>query len=253
MAGCDLVGDPAGVRARIGHVAQHSGAGDEQRVGEELVLQGRLHRLSTAEARRRAAALLERLDLVGTERRAVATLSGGQRRRLDIAMGVLHRPRLVFLDEPSSGLDPQSRRNLWDHVRTLREEGTTVFLTTHHLDEADALCDRVLVIDHGRIVAEGAPEELKRAVSGDLVTLGAARPELLLPVVRRLPGAREAVVSDSRLSFRVPGGDALLPDLLRHVDGAGVTLDSVRVQRPTLDDVFLTLTGRSLREDDRAA
>ncbi|TWP49907.1 ATP-binding cassette domain-containing protein [Lentzea tibetensis] len=244
VAGCDLLTDPAGVRERIGYVGQQPGGGQDQRVGEELELQGRFHGLSRHESRRRAAGLLERLDLTGLEKRLVATLSGGQQRRLDIAMGLIHRPALVFLDEPSTGLDPQSRRNLWEHIRGL---GVTVFLTTHYLDEADFLCDRVLVIDHGAIVAEGSPDELKNRVSGDLVVLGTPQAARIAP---RFDGA---TVDGDVVSFRVPDGDRALPSLLRSLDADGVELRSVQVHRPTLDDVFLTMTGRSLREDDRAA
>ena len=176
VAGHDLRTDPTGVRRRIGYVGQNGGAGPDCPVRDELVLQGRFYGLTADAAARRADELLDQLDLAGTGDRIVQTLSGGQRRRLDIAMGLMHLPTLLFLDEPSTGLDPQSRANLWQHIRSLHaEHGTTLFLTTHYLDEADALCDRILVIDQGLIVAEGAPDELKREVSGDLVTVGADR------------------------------------------------------------------------------
>jgi ABC-2 type transport system ATP-binding protein len=250
VAGCDLLADPAGVRKRIGYVAQGHGAGAEQRVGDELTLQGRLYGLSTSEARHRTADLLDRFDLTAQAGQPAGKLSGGQQRRLDIAMGVLHAPELVFLDEPSTGLDPQSRSNLWNHVRALRDEaGSTIFLTTHYLDEADALCDRILVIDHGRIVAEGSPDALKGKVAGDLITLGTTSVAEAAAVAGRLPGAGEFAIDGSTVRFRTPQGDTALPALLRELDGAGIHLDSIQVQRPTLDDVFLTLTGRSLRED----
>jgi ABC-2 type transport system ATP-binding protein len=252
VAGCDLLADPAGVRRRIGYVGQGTGASDVYRVGDELTTQGRLYGLSSTEARRRGTELLDRLDLADQAGRGVASLSGGQKRRLDIAMGVLHRPELLFLDEPSAGLDPQSRRNLWEHIRALRaDHGTTVFLTTHYLEEADALCDRILVIDHGRIVAEGAPDELKRGVSGDLITLGTDRPDTAAEIAGRLPGARELSTEESAVRVRVPRGDTALPALLRDLDHAGLTMRSVEVHRPTLDDVFLTLTGRTLRDSSK--
>src|SRR5260370_34414855 len=148
------------------------GSDPDARVREDLVLQARLYRLSRACAFQRAALLASELELSGLEGRLVKTLSGGQRRRLDIALGLVHSPALVFLDEPSTGLDPQSRGNLWEHIASLRAElGITGFLTTHYLDEADALCDSVLIIDDGRIVARGTPEQLKRRISGDVVTL----------------------------------------------------------------------------------
>jgi len=191
------------------------------------------------------------LELAGLEPRLVKTLSGGQRRRLDIALGLVHRPGLVFLDEPTTGLDPQSRSNLWEHIRGLRDSfGTTVFLTTHYLDEADALCDRVLIIDNGRIVAGGTPDELKRRVSGDVVTLrvgGAA--SAAARAIGGLPGVREASADQRSLRLTVDNGEEALPGLLRTLDHAAITLESIQLARPTLDDVFLTLTGRSLRED----
>ncbi|MFD5826926.1 ATP-binding cassette domain-containing protein [Lentzea sp. NPDC060358] len=247
IAGHDLLTDPAGVRRNIGYVGQRTGAGAEQRVAEELEFQARFYGLSKHDARRKVADLLERFGLTGLEKRGVITLSGGQQRRLDIAMGMLHDPRLLFLDEPSTALDPQSRRNLWDHIRQLKADGTTVFLTTHYLDEADFLSDRLLVIDHGAIVGEGSPDELKDGVSGDLVVLGTPQAQL---VAGKFEGS---AVDGEKVSFRIPNGDRALPGLLRDLDTIGVELHSVQVHRPTLDDVFLTMTGRSLREDSNAA
>jgi ABC-2 type transport system ATP-binding protein len=255
VAGCDLLRDPAGVRQRIGYVAQAGGTDPACTVEEELVLQARLYRTAPPEARRRAGQLCDQLELAGLGGRLVRTLSGGQRRRLDIALGLVHRPPLVFLDEPTAGLDPHSRSNLWGHIRRLRDgHGTTVFLTTHYLDEADALCDRILIIDHGRIVAGGTPDELKRRVSGDVITAevagGADRARAALA---GYPGVREVAVTDHTLRLTVERGDQVLVGLLRALDAAGVELVSIRLARPTLDDVFLTLTGRSLREDAPAS
>jgi ABC-2 type transport system ATP-binding protein len=252
VAGCDLLSDPAGVRKQIGYVAQGHGAGDDQRVLDELVLQGRLYGLSAAASRQRTDRVVDQFDLTAVTDRLAGKLSGGQKRRLDIAMGVLHNPGLLFLDEPSTGLDPQSRSNLWEHIRALRESGTTIFLTTHYLDEADALCDRILVIDHGRIVAEGTPETLKGNVAGDLVTLTTGAPAETAAVASKIEGAQELQVTGDTVRFRVPQGDTVLPVLLRELDQAGALLQSVQVQRPTLDDVFLTLTGRTLREAEAA-
>jgi ABC-2 type transport system ATP-binding protein len=252
VADCDLASDPAGVRRRIGYVAQGGAVGPGYRVGEELETHTRLYGMAAAEARRRSAELLDRFELTDLADRVALSLSGGQRRRLDLAMGLVHAPSLVFLDEPTAGLDPHSRANLWAHVRSLRDEhGLTVFLTTHYLDEADALCDRVLVIDNGRIVAEDTPDALKRRVSGDAVSLDVAEPEhtaRAADVVAGLDGVRDVSVSGATLRFRVPRGDTVLPGLLRSLDHAGLALASVEVRRPTLDDVFLTLTGRSLRD-----
>ncbi|MFC0114535.1 ATP-binding cassette domain-containing protein [Kibdelosporangium aridum] len=248
VAGCDLLTDPAGVRKRIGYVAQGHGSGDEQKVIDEAVLQGRFYGLSAAEARRRADELFDRLELADFAGRVAGALSGGQKRRLDIAMGVLHEPELLFLDEPSAGLDPQSRSNLWGHIRTLHQAGTTIFLTTHYLDEADALCDRIMVIDHGKIVAEGTPDSLKSQVAGDLVQFETDTPAVAAEIAAKVDGAKELHVEGNTVRFRVSRGDTELPGLLRALDQADVALLSVQVQRPTLDDVFLTMTGRSLRE-----
>ena len=251
VGGCDLLSDPLGVRKRIGYVAQGGGSAPESKVADELELQGRLYRMSKADAIARGAELAEQLDLTGLDQRLTKTLSGGQRRRLDIALGLIHSPGLVFLDEPSTGLDPQSRANLWEHIRRLRaEQGVTVFLTTHYLDEADALSDRLIVIDDGRIVAEGTPDALKARVNGDRVEVG-VEPEQATDaaeIAGRLAGAQELSVDGGEVRFRVPRGDVALPELLRALDAKTITMLSVQVHRPTLDDVFLTLTGRSLRE-----
>ena len=254
VAGHDLAADPLGVRRKIGYVGQSGGAGVDCPVAEELILQGRFYGLTQAVARRRAHELLEQLDLAGTERRITATLSGGQRRRLDIAMGLMHVPQLLFMDEPSTGLDPQSRANLWEHIRGLHDEhGTTLFLTTHYLDEADALCDRILVIDRGRIVAEGTPDALKRRVSGDLVLVGTGEPKRVNEIAERIEGATELATDEHTARFRVPDGARVLPGLLRELDGEGIAMTSVEVRRPSLDDVFLTLTGRTLRDAEQGA
>jgi ABC-2 type transport system ATP-binding protein len=256
VAGCDLVADPVGVRRRIGYVSQSGSTAPEARAGEEVVDHARLYGMSTAEATERGQRLFRELDLDGLWERQPKTLSGGQRRRLDIALGLVHVPALVFLDEPTTGLDPQARANLWTHIRGLREErGTTVFLTTHYLDEADALCDRILVIDHGGIVASGTPDELKSQVGGDVLTVTVGHGDDAAEVARlvgALPGAEQAQVVDDRIVGRVPHGGAALVDLVRGLDRAGITISGIESRRPSLDDVFLGLTGRSLRDSEAA-
>ena len=252
VAGCDLRADPVGVRRRIGYVPQSGSTLPEARAGEEIVDQARLFGIDRRTAAERRDLLLDQLELPGIARRTCASLSGGQRRRLDIVMGLVHEPGLVFLDEPTTGLDPQSRANLWEHVRALRDRrGTTVFLTTHYLEEADALCDRILIMDHGRIVASGTAAELKENMAGDAVTLVLSEPTdaaTAREVVARF-GADPPADDRCTIEFSVRGAGRLLPSLLRELDAAGVALDSVEVRRPTLDDVFLTLTGRTLRDD----
>ncbi len=257
VAGCDLLADPVGVRRRIGYVSQAGSTAPENRAGEELVSHARLYGVSTAEATERGKQLFAELDLDGLWERQPKAMSGGQRRRLDIAMGLVHVPGLVFLDEPTTGLDPQARANLWQHIEGLRSDrGTTVFLTTHYLDEADALCDRVLVIDKGSIVASGTPDALKSSVGGDLLTVTVPRTELTADVAGRmggLPGAEAATVDGDRVSCRVPAGGAALVSLLRDLDAAGIEVAGVESRRPSLDDVFLTVTGRSLRDGEHPA
>ncbi len=250
VAGCDLRADPVGVRRRIGYVAPGGGTGPDYPVDTELRMQARFYGLPPAQAASRAAELAEWFDLTDLMALPTAALSGGQRRRLDLAMGLVHRPAVLFLDEPTAGLDPHSRANLWERIRDLRADlGTTVFLTTHYLDEADVLCDRVLVIDQGRIVAQGSPDDLKRQVSGDTVVLTSAQAAAAAEVAGRLPGAHQVSVADTAVRFHVPAGDTALPTLLRELDQAEVELTSVQVHRPTLDDVFRALTGRSLGQD----
>ena len=252
VAGCDLLTDPVGVRRRIGYVSQSGSTQPEARAGEEVVDHARLYGMSTAAATDRGRRLFAELDLEGLWERKPKAMSGGQRRRLDIVMGLVHEPGLVFLDEPTTGLDPQARANLWQHIRGLRDErGTTVFLTTHYLDEADALCDRILVIDHGSIVAEGTPDQLKSGVGGDVLTVTAARADQAAEVARligALPGAEAPQVQDGRVVGRVPNGGAALIRLVRDLDTTGIEVAGIESRRPSLDDVFLQLTGRSLRE-----
>ncbi|RSM71492.1 ABC transporter [Kibdelosporangium aridum] len=163
VAGCDIVKDPDGVRARIGYVGQNNSAGENYRIRDELVTQGRSHGMTRLNAANRADEVLDQLDLTALAKRTPGTLSGGQRRRVDIAMGLMHRPRLLFLDEPSTGLDPRSRADIWEHILWLREElGMTLVLSTHYLEEADRMAERVVVIDHGRVIADGTPAQLKK-------------------------------------------------------------------------------------------
>jgi ABC-2 type transport system ATP-binding protein len=252
VAGFDVARQPGQVRTRIGYVSQLGGA-DELATGREnLILQGRLHGASRAQVAPRADALADLLDLGEFAGRRAGTYSGGQRRRLDIALGIVHEPALLFLDEPTTGLDPQSRANLWDHIRALRDRGTTVFLTTHYLEEADALCDRLMIIDHGQVVAEGTPRALKQEVAGDAILISLRQDghgaERAAPLLRQQPYVRELTAEDGQVRLYVDDGGTALPQLIRQLDQAGIGIRSISMSEPTLDDVFLRQTGRSLRD-----
>jgi ABC-2 type transport system ATP-binding protein len=252
VAGYDVATEPRAVRGRIGYIGQGNGAGHQQRGRDELVSQGRAYGLGKAAAQDRAAELVDSLDLAAVADRKVSTLSGGQRRRLDIAMGLIHAPDLLFLDEPSTGLDPQNRANLQEHVVALRERfGTTVVLTTHYLDEADSLAERVVVIDHGRVVADDTPDRLKENHATDRMRLGLTSPADAAAAAARVSTAhRDAhvVVDGDRVTVEMSGATLAVQALLADLAAHDVPVRSAEVSRPTLDDVFLNLTGRSLRE-----
>ncbi|MEU3453873.1 ATP-binding cassette domain-containing protein [Micromonospora sp. NPDC006766] len=251
IAGADLRKNPAEVRRRIGYVAQGGSTWDESTAREELVLHARLYGIGKAEAQRRAARALDAFQLTEYADRKCKTYSGGQRRRVEIALGIIHEPKIVFLDEPTTGLDPQSRAHMWDEIRRLRAEGMTVFITTHYLDEADALCDRIAIMDHGELVAEGTPAELKREISGEVVQVGldaANTPRAAELLDTEAYVNKLETVEQGGLRLFVDDGATAIPQVLRRLDGAGLHLRSIELHRPSLDDVFLTKTGRSLRE-----
>ena len=252
VAGADLRREPALVRQRIGYVPQ-GGSTDPAETGRgELVLQGRLYGMNAADAKTRAAEVLDKLDLVSAADRPTGTYSGGMRRRLDVGLGIVHRPQVLFLDEPTTGLDPQARARMWDEIKRLREQGTTVFLTTHYLEEADALADRLAIIDHGKIVAEGTSSQLKQKVAGDVVTIGVDGAGVnVLTLVEAMPFVREAShdAESGLIRLYVDRGETAVPHLLRSLDAAGYEPTSISLNKPSLDDVFLRQTGRSLREE----
>ena len=253
VAGCDVQRDPAGVRRRLGYVGQGNGAGHSHRVRDELVTQGLCYGMSGAQSRQRAEELMKQLDLEGLAKRTAGSLSGGQRRRLDVALGLVHRPDLLFLDEPSTGLDPHNRANLWEHILRLRQDyGTTIFLTTHYLDEADSMAERVLVIDHGQVIADDTPAKLKDNLAGDRISI-TTRDEMgakqAAEIARRITSPHEVISNGLTVSLRVTQGNALLPEYLKALDSDSIRVHTAEVKRPTLDYVFLALTGRSLREN----
>ncbi|HWD47986.1 MAG TPA: ATP-binding cassette domain-containing protein [Actinomycetota bacterium] len=247
VGGHDLAEEPDAVRSAIGVTGQFS-AVDQLLTGEEnLRLMADLRHLGPAEGRRRAAELLERFDLAEAARKPAGTYSGGMRRRLDLAMTLVGGPRIIFLDEPTAGLDPRSRRTMWQIIRELVAGGVTIFLTTQYLEEADELADQVAVLDHGRLIAEGAPDELKRQVPGGHIRLQFADQEELASAARALDASAR---DDDALTLEVPsdGGVRSLRGLLDRLDRSSVEVDSLSVHLPDLDDVFLALTGQPEKE-----
>ncbi|MCM6775981.1 ATP-binding cassette domain-containing protein [Nocardia sp. CDC159] len=250
VAGHDVSRDPAGVRRSIMMTGQYAALDENLSGRENLELFGRLMGLSKKAARTRADALLEEFDLVSAGRRAVRHYSGGMRRRVDIACGLVVRPEVVFLDEPTTGLDPRSRQGVWDLVTALKEQGITVLLTTQYLEEADVLSDNIIVIDRGTVIAEGTADELKEKTGGSYCEVVPLDPSRLLRAVDALGDlvpdhVRRDLNGADRVSIPAPDGAATLAEALRRLDAAAVDLADIALRRPSLDDVFLSITGRS--------
>ncbi len=263
VAGYDILKNPAEVRLNIGYVAQDIGV-DEHGTGKEnLSLYGHFYRLDGKTIKQRIKELFDLVDLTGYEDKMVSTYSGGMRKRLDIAMGLIHQPKIIFLDEPTTGLDPQTRAHMWDYIRNLaRQMGITIFLTTHYMEEADQLADRIAIIDLGNIMATGTPSDLKQSIGGDVVTLSPCdkgeaecqefmkRTEAILsgqPFVSRIQA------TDGDLAVYVNKGESAAPNIMRLLANAGIEVDTLSVSRPSLDDVFLKYTGRSIRSQEGKA
>jgi ABC-2 type transport system ATP-binding protein len=256
VSGVDVAADPATVRSRIGFAMQTVAVDSLATGRESLDLIGRLYRVPSRDLRDRVAQLLAMMGLTDVADRKAGTYSGGMRRRLDLASALVHRPAVLFLDEPTEGLDPQSRSALWTELRRIRGEGTTMFLTTHYMEEADALCDRIAIIDQGRIVIAGTPAELKRSIGADTIELrlvpgvGDGLSGMQDRVARRLEGfAALASLERTDVGVRLAVADAssAIPELFRRLDGDGVAIDSLAMSKPTLADVFLRYTGREIR------
>jgi ABC-2 type transport system ATP-binding protein len=252
VAGFDLYTQQQEIRRSIGVALQEAGL-DGMASGRELLeLQAKLFGIHGAEARRRAADLLGLVGLVDAADRMVKTYSGGMKRRLDLASALVHGPRLLFLDEPTEGLDPASRQTVWQEVMRLnRELGVTVFLTTHYLEEADRLADRLAIIDHGAIVAEGTPASLKASIGGDVVTVAVNRSLLdsAANVLRQTEGLHELRPDEAGLTLFVEDGQGVVASIIRNLDSAGIAVGSIAISQPTLDEVFLRATGSRLEGD----
>jgi ABC-2 type transport system ATP-binding protein len=257
VGGHDVAREPALVRRKIGYVGQKTASGPYHRVRDELIIQGRAQRMTEAASRKRADELLEMLELSSLAQRDCSSLSGGQQRRLDVALGLMHTPSILFLDEPTTGLDPHSRANLWQHITRIRKEtGMTIFLTTHYLDEADTMAERVMIMDNGRMIADDTPERLKAELAGDVIRVSLTNGQEVSTaseIAQHLPQARDIAPAGTALTVTVRDGEAVLPHFLRTLHDTGIDIASANVRRPTLDDVFLGLTGRSLRENAVAA
>ena len=254
VAGYDVQGDPAGVRRSIMMTGQYAALDDNLSGRENLELFGRLMGLTKRAARRRADTLLEEFDLVGAGRRAVRNYSGGMRRRVDIACGLVVRPEVVFLDEPTTGLDPRSRQGVWDLVEALKRQGITVLLTTQYLEEADVLSDNIIVIDKGTVIAEGTADALKEKTGGNYCEVVPLDPTQLVRAVDALgdlvPATMRGDLDDAdRISIPAPEGAATLAEALRRLDAGGVELADIALRRPSLDDVFLSITGHAGTHD----
>ncbi|QKV96242.1 ATP-binding cassette domain-containing protein [Streptomyces sp. NA02950] len=248
VAGIDVAAKPDRVRRAIGFVAQKPGTDPMQTATENLLLAGRVHGMSRRQATARARELIDRFGLTDAANRPVNTYSGGMARKLDVALGLMHRPQVLFLDEPTTGLDPQARSEMWQEIaRMAGDEQMTVLLTTHYLEEADHLADRLAIVDHGTVVSEGTPEELKSGLRGDTVHVELAQTDSRAPaVLRRVPELREITMDGCTVRGRTDDGARALPPVLAALEGAGIAVTSATLARPSLDDVYLQHTGHSL-------
>lgn len=245
----DVKKNPGKVRRHIGYVGQLGGADPEATGRENLMLSGRLYGMTKSAVREQSELLMDLLDLREIIDRVVKTYSGGQCRRLEIGLGILHKPDVLFLDEPTTGLDPQNRANLWEHIRHLKSNGMTIFLTMHYLEEADELCDRICIMDKGIIVAEGTPQSLKRDISGDVISI---KPKQNYDDIGKLFAHEEDVLEihkeHGKTNLYVRNGAKAMPVIFQILKANGIEPESVSLSQPSLDDVFLKQTGKSLRD-----
>ena len=253
VAGHDVLRHPERVRASIGVVGQRSAVDPSATGRENLELQGRMFGIDARELRTRIDGMFERFDLADAANRLAGTWSGGMRRKLDVAMGLINRPRVLFLDEPTTGLDPEARAGLWAEIAALSKDGgLAILLTTHYLEEADHLADQLAIVDHGRIVAGGTPEALKAELRGDaihIVVEGPGNGQAAASVLSRIDGLATPIVDGARVSARADHAASRVPGVLLALEGAGVPVSTVTVARPSLDDVYLSHTGRAFRPE----
>ncbi len=253
VGGYDVLKDPGKVRSIIGLIPQDIAVDDDLTGRENLYLQASLYHVPKDVARKRIDELLEMVDLVDAADRRVETYSGGMRRRLEIAGALIHRPKILFLDEPTLGLDVHVRNAIWQYIKKLKEEhDMTIFLTTHYMDEADMLCDRIAIIDYGRIKAIGTPRELKDSVGGDIIEVevsGLEAPDKILRMLREMDHVRDVSIEERTLRIKAEMGERVLPKIIMMLDDAGVGISSVNLKKPSLDEVFLEYTGRRLRDE----
>jgi ABC-2 type transport system ATP-binding protein len=256
VAGVDVLADPTTARTRIGLAGQFAAVDDYLTGRENVEMIGRLYNLSKAEARSRAADLLERINLSDAADRTVRTYSGGMRRRLDLAASLIGRPEVLFLDEPTTGIDPRSRIDVWQLIQDLVLAGTTVLLTTQYLDEADTLAERLAVIDHGRLISEGTPDELKDRLGGSVIRLSVPddrRAATIEALGATVDGDAQFDELQGRITIPAPDGVRSLQDAVRRLDAANIVPNDIALDKPTLDDVFLALTGRATAADEPGA
>ncbi|MFZ0926443.1 MAG: ATP-binding cassette domain-containing protein [Halobacteriota archaeon] len=258
VGGFDVLKEPGKVRAITGYSAQEAGVDEYSSGREYLVLFGHYYHLDNPTIRRRVDELLELLELTDAADRLVATYSGGMRKRLEIGTALMHRPQLLVVDEPTLGLDIQTRVRIWDYIRTLNKDGMSILLTTHYLEETDKLCDRVAIVDHGRVVALGTPDELKGEIHGDVVSLTlpvedhdqhAQTIEKVRQLLSAQPFVNDVQPTAEALNIYVDQGGVAVPQILRLLEASGLTVGEIALARPSLDDVFLKYTGRKIREE----
>jgi len=251
--GYDITEDPGGVRASIGLTGQYAAVDEYLSGRENLEMMGRLYRLSLHDSRERAKELLEQFDLVEAGSRTVKTYSGGMRRRLDLAMSLIASPPIIFLDEPTTGLDPRSRMTMWELVKQLTKHGTTILLTTQYMEEADYLADNIVVIDGGKVIAEGTPDSLKAKIGSDRLEIIVAKGSSLQKAKDAI-GGKDAQVDEERrtISIATKAGVGTLKKALQQLEDAKISIENISLHRPTLDDVFLTLTGHAATQEESA-